>query len=244
MYDAIIYTHIPKCGGTSMRHYLNQLCSLNKVPTFRRYIPGYNGKSTNGNYYSLNPYQKSIFIWRKYKVVAMHVHYDFHKRQMPYCTKPFYMTIVREPLERLLSHYFFFNYTNGLLDCKGLHINQLSEDKLTAVLSSMNNVMVRYFLNSYHPANQSIGRKELKTAIKNARKYQFIGFLDTIENDIDKLDILLPNWIKQYTRFPTKNTTTIGQINKEPIRPEILARIEKTIELDKILYEEIKEHRR
>jgi len=145
-YDAFIFTHIPKCGGTSFRQFINETAKQNGVSRKARYIPGYNWLSVEKDYHRLDAAKQKRLINKRYRVIAMHVGYGWHHEAAPYLKAPFYYTILRRPVNRVLSHYQFFNKGKGRKGVKNIELQNLTNNKRKEVLMTSANLPIQYIL--------------------------------------------------------------------------------------------------
>ncbi|RUS72186.1 hypothetical protein EGW08_020051 [Elysia chlorotica] len=104
----IIYNRVPKTGSTSFLGIMDQLCKMNDFHTAHFYISRYMrvlGLADQRRFIT------KITNWEKMKPALYHGHaafMDFSKfgvKQLP-----IYINMVRDPLERLISHYYFLRY--------------------------------------------------------------------------------------------------------------------------------------
>ena len=208
-YDAFIFTHIPKCGGTSLRYFLNESAKQSGLPRRQRYIPGFNWLSVEKDYHRLNKAKQARFLTRTYKVVAMHVEYGWHYRAAPYMKSPFYYTMLRNPLDRVLSHYQFFNRGKGRRGVKGIDIHQLDKMKLDEVLSTSANLSIKYVLGNGIKGGE-VSSMMMDDALENLlNKYQAYGLLEEPELSINSLVNNWPNWLDSKLKLEHRNKSDI-----------------------------------
>lgn len=196
----------------SIRSYLNDSCQVSHIPWYRRYIPGHNWLGTSQNYYSLSPKQQRRLQRKPCRVWAMHVPYGWHT-VLQHCQRPYYMTIVRDPHQRVLSHYNFFFKGLGYAGFKGRPIHTLTEAELHQVLLPCSNVQAAYI--SGRSIKGGIATTEdMDIAKKNiVDKYQFVGRIEHLDHDILYLKDHVPSWLRMAETVPFKNTS----IHSDPI---------------------------
>jgi len=208
-YDAFIFTHIPKCGGTSLRYFLNESAKQSGVPRRKRYIPGFNWLSVEKDYHRLNKVKQAIFLNRSYKVIAMHVEYGWHLNAAPYMKSPFYYTMLRNPLDRVISHYQFFNKGKGRRGVKGIDIRELDKTKLDEVLSTSANLSVQYVIGRGINGGK-VTSMMMDDALDNLmNKYHAYGILEESEKSINSLMSNWPNWLSSTLTLEHKNKSAI-----------------------------------
>jgi len=111
----IIFIHLPKTGGTTMRSVLEQQyggAQIFKVPP-----PSATGKQKIDDFSKLPPEERDTF-----KVVYGHFDYGAHIGLEE--TNFTYFTILRNPVDRVISHYYFVKQRTN----HRLHKNVVSED--------------------------------------------------------------------------------------------------------------------
>ncbi|ALC39971.1 Hs2st [Drosophila busckii] len=104
----VLYNRVPKTGSTSFVNIAYDLCKLNKFHVLHINV------TANMHVLSL-PNQvmlaRNITKWHKMKPALYHGHMaflDFSKFQIAH--KPIYINLVRKPLDRLVSYYYFLRY--------------------------------------------------------------------------------------------------------------------------------------
>lgn len=104
----IIYNRVPKTGSTSFINLAYDLCKRNKFHVLHINI------TANMHVLSLQnqlDFVRNISGWHQIRPALYHGHMaylDFSKFGMP--AKPIYINIVRKPLDRLVSYYYFLRY--------------------------------------------------------------------------------------------------------------------------------------
>lgn len=150
-----IFYHIPKCGGTSARLALYDIF-IHKYNDAQIYLPqvhpnargrkcGYLGRNfTTPQQY--NQYVHGLGI--DYKVYLCHITRCVKTRCMP-ASDPVTMTLIRDPVDRLISHYHHFNVEEK----KQLPLNQFTKDMLHKLTLEYRDLMARYIIST--PGNFS-----------------------------------------------------------------------------------------
>lgn len=166
----ILFDHLPKCGGSTLNTYLEA-----HYPSRRTY-------STDG----WEP-EKSV---EEFKRFSKHKRYGFHlvKGHLanelidlahPECLK---ITVFREPVDRLVSHYFFAKETPRHYLYPKIHALALSlEAYIESGLSGeLRNWYTTHFTGLSLSEAEADPENSVKLAFDNvSRKYDVIGFLDS-----------------------------------------------------------------
>lgn len=233
-FDTFIFTHIPKCGGVSFRHYIYEAAVRSKIGTEKIYIPGENYLYINKNLLQLSKRELKRFRRKKIQILANHSYYNTHLLyDLPNFKNPFYYTILREPINRFISHYNFFNYKNGNQGCKGISLNDLPTEKLIAIAKKLGNVHTRYI--SGIDKLKEFGEKDALSIAKHNLEFGYADFsiLENIETDLIYLSNKSPEWLKiQPKDFPIMNQNKL----KVSLETSVLDIIRQYNQLDIALY--------
>ncbi len=234
IYNSFIYTHIPKCGGTSFRNYINDSAIASGVDKNTIYIPGCNGLSNDKNIPQLTDDELADVKKQKIKVLATHAQYNVENQYGLDIDKPFYFTILREPVARFISHYNFFYYKNGYDNLKGVMLNDIKKDKLIQLLKRISNIQVKYLSNIKHIKIVGLDNM-LKIAKYNLLyEYQCFGILEYINVSLDDLRKKSPDWINLQMDFPEANT---NKSSKYELDEEVIEIIRENHKHDISLYQ-------
>uniref|UniRef100_A0A1B0G230 Heparin sulfate O-sulfotransferase n=1 Tax=Glossina morsitans morsitans TaxID=37546 RepID=A0A1B0G230_GLOMM len=104
----VLYNRVPKTGSTSFVNIAYDLCKKNKFHVLHINV------TANMHVLSLPnqiTFVRNITKWHQMKPALYHGHMaflDFSKFQISH--KPIYINIVRKPLDRLVSYYYFLRY--------------------------------------------------------------------------------------------------------------------------------------
>lgn len=152
-----IFYHIPKCGGTTLRHFLYKIF-INKYNDNQIYLPqafpddyerichyaGANANLVNQEQYEHNlNMQRSLPFPPEYKVILCHVTRSIASKLV--CSSsanPTTMTVLRHPVLRLISHYNHFNHEEN----QKPHINELNKDTLARLCQQYGDLMCKYLI--------------------------------------------------------------------------------------------------
>lgn len=231
-YSSFIFTHIPKCGGTSFREFLNDSSEKSSIPITSRYIPGFNSIENEKNIPQLNEEELSQLRQLPLKMVACHSKFDVHNvYKLSNVKNPFYYTILREPLSRFISHYFFFYFKHNNADCKDIHLNDLPKDKLVQIVENLANIQTRWICNDDSAtAEQAIDKLN--------HTYGSFGLLEYFKESIEILLAYKPSWLTILDEMPFSNSNKSYDISQ--IEPSIIELINEYNATDTALYNEAK----
>ncbi len=235
-YDTFIFSHIPKCGGSSFRKHIIESCIASNISPSRVYAPGINGVKNNKNIPQLTPDELKDLREKDLRVIADHSLFNVHRKYKLKMSKPFYYTIFREPVERFVSHYNFFYRKLGYANCKGLSINDLDNTKRTRIIRSIADLHVNYITNTLTDKGRA-NKKLYILALNNLeRYYACFGLLNDMKKSLEILDKYSPDWINWRKGFPTENRNS-GNKGIGTIEPKIITQIQEINKFDMYLYE-------
>ena len=188
MRPALIFMHIPKCGGTTLKTILNRA-----VPESRRFRLGSDIAGSRVALAAL-PDSERLHI----DLLYGHLSYGWHELLFP--RQAWYFTIVREPVERVVSHY---NYVRSH-EWHYLH-SQVMDARMTVadyvesgITTEVNNGQVRQISGVEEIVQVPFGRSEvgygddhgalLERAWENIEHhFLLVGLLDRFDESLRRL---------------------------------------------------------
>ena len=202
------FIHIPKCGGTSFREYLNSASIAGGIQLYNIYLPGFNAVKTASNYNQLNIIQKYLFRRKPYKVIGMHASMNVFKTKTSLSDKPFSYTILREPVTRFLSHYYHFYFHQGAGGCKGIHLADLEPNKRHNLISHLSNLMIKYLISA--DLKSEIVAVDLENAKAQLAKLALFGILERMDESMICLRKKAPNWLSFAPQISRRNEKRVS----------------------------------
>lgn len=235
---AFIYTHVPKCGGTSFRNYIFTRANEADIDHSRLHVPGFGGIENDKNLDQMSPEELNSLRKHGLLVLADHSPFNGHKFHDIEIVNPFFYTILRDPYARFMSHYNFFYYHLGYSGCQGKQLSDLDAKTLDAVLDQLSNVQVK-FLAGYDDRGdkEKMPIDQLYYVAKYNLKYRMgaVGILERLEESLNYLCDIGPVWLRdKKLNMEKKNVTK--RVEKDSISDELNQRIFKCIEQDIKLY--------
>lgn len=216
MKSLVIFMHIPKTGGTTLANILE-----------KQYPQGQVLRVPFGNLHTLKQQLKGS------KPAAVHGHHPFGLHEL-YQGSFHYITMLRDPVDRIISNYYYAAENPG----NPMHrkLNQLSfeefimskDEKLQYRISNM---QTSFAAGKRTPAIANVD--DLELAMENLqRHFSVIGITDMFTESIEVMKKVL-GW--QDVSFQPKNRTKKRPAIEE-IKPEILESIQEKNQLDYKLY--------
>ena len=202
------FYHIEKCGGTSLRIIL-----LNYFKNFIHNSLIY--FSDNYNNINLLSDDHYIELYKIYgdnildnkKFILCHSNLDVEKY---YFNNLFSFTVVRNPIDRIISHYYHFDYSNYKVK-----LHELPNDILKRYIIGNGNLMVHRMSNgiclqeNYYTDNKLIIDAYM-IALNNIKKISYIMILENFNEDIVELN----NKLNKYFNVEYKFNIQYENINK------------------------------
>lgn len=207
-YDGFVFTHIPKCGGSSLRRLVYDSAIASDLNTSQIHIPGEGGLSHDKNVRQLSTSEFQNLKTRDIKILADHSKLDLELYRELGMHNPFIITVFRAPFERFLSHYNFFYKKVGHGKLKGKNIQSLPISQLETIIKRQANVMSAYLVNEDPGVKNTqmfISRlTEIETTIRT--KIHVFGTLEDVQDCIQKIGMTKPDWLKWDSKLSQINT--------------------------------------
>ena len=229
IFPNFIFYHIEKCAGSSFRmilyNYFRNIYRKKQI-----FVP------ENGNdiIYNFMPYHINFikndnhFDFHNLKVILSHIRYNNFPEINKRCK--FKFTIVRDPCDRLISHYYFFDYKKynyTKIDDLSLEDFNLYCNKYSKYIASCLGCVDKY--------NNILNNDKID---KRLSEFNFIIVLKNIDNEIKYFNNLLNKHFKiNHKLLLLKNNVNK---NKKTVKKSIINKIKIICKDDYIIYNKIK----
>ncbi|GAG55438.1 unnamed protein product, partial [marine sediment metagenome] len=224
--SSFVFIHIHKCGGSSLRKIINntflKMCDADSI-----FIPTCN-KIPNEKILNVKEYLNATT--NEYKVYACHENYDFMVTRILKSGKtlPFICTLLRDPVERLISHYEFFTREEN-----NISLEKLPPDRLKNYCIQLGNLMVRKM--GYMSGEENSLDEMLVRAKNRLENIDLFGFVEDFDVFINKLNKINPYGLHfEDSVFINKNS------NKKLYSDDFKAKIRPYCKWDIELYDHAK----
>ena len=219
----IVFDHFPKTGGRTIYHLLKQFVGAERISLFAENVP-------LGNYLKSN---------RRFDVISGH----FHPHPGAFNTSFFWITILRNPLDRVLSEYYFFRENVSLTPGKmPVYVTFAKNHDFAEYINypdffgSTQNAQAKHFASYVTRDTGSLSDDDLYQAAHNAlNQFDIVG----VTNKLDDFLICLcyeNNW-KLPDEIPRINVTN-KRVSVQELPPEIKKQLEHQNHIDQRLFSE------
>ncbi|XP_058988128.1 heparin sulfate O-sulfotransferase [Musca domestica] len=243
----VLYNRVPKTGSTSFVNIAYDLCKRNRFHVLHINITANSHVLSLPNQVS---FARNVTKWHEMKPALYHGHVaylDFSKFQISH--NPIYINLVRKPLDRLVSYYYFLrygdNYRPNLVRKKAG--NKITFDecvKLKQPDCDPKNMWLQipffcgHAAECWEPGSQW-ALNEAKNNLVN--KYFLVGVTEQMEDFVDLLEKSLPRMFhgfREYYQHSNKSHLR-NTLNKRPPSEETVAAImeSKIWKMENELYE-------
>ena len=232
------FLHIPKCGGTSITAALSSCYeTVSLIPPYKRTdaIAGLNsvaslhGADVSG--LELGDYREQILFYFLSIPSLRYVggHYTFSEKAYRAFSKDWcFVTMLRHPVSRWFSHYFFNRYKEGD-HCK-------TEEDLRSFVDSKSGQQMGHFYTYYltgEGKTEAVPAETVDKAIENLKKFSVVGCLEHSDIFVQQFEELQ----KVKLNIKTTNINPLGRSRQEEqISDEIRAKVVKICEPDIKIY--------
>ena len=226
--DVLIYNRIPKTGSTSLMHLPYKLYKNNHLNVMFVNISGGPTSYTMSTKNQIN-FVHNITQWTARHPAIFHGHFayvDVDKFKAETGAKTAYINVIRQPIERLISYYYFLRYGD---DFRINKIRSKMGDKVTFDECVANRqpdcdprklwLQVPWFCGHsrrcWSPPGNSWALEQAKQNLVN--KYWLVGVTEELDTFIEVLEWMLPKFFEGATDLYKRE----GEIGKNHIRKTI-----------------------
>ncbi|XP_022910986.1 heparin sulfate O-sulfotransferase [Onthophagus taurus] len=242
----VIYNRVPKTGSTSFVGVAYDLCKKNNFHVIHVNITANNHRLSLPNQYKL---VNNITKWSDMKPALYHGHFaylDFTKFSKH---KPMYINIIRKPLDRLVSYYYFLRYGDDFRPhlVRRKHGDTMTFDECVSKSQpdcDPNNMWLQipffcgHTANCLKPGNKWALQEAKKNLINN---YLLVGVTEDIESFINILELTIPRlFIGAMDYFNHSNKSNLRKTaHKEAPTEETVKKIQNSVvwQMENELYE-------
>lgn len=225
--QTVIFLHIPKAAGSTLNTIIERQYRSNTIFTIK-------DLRISINKLKKLPESKK----EKFKVLRGHMGFGLDTFLPQPST---YVTLLRDPVERIISHYYFVlrspkHYLYKTVRTSGMSLKDYAS---VGVSLELDNGQMRLIAGNRGEENQGIGFghctiEMLERAKRNLRdRFAVVGLAE----EFDKTLTLLKQAFRWDNTFYTKQNVTESRPSKRDISTEVLQTIQKHNEFDVELYE-------
>ena len=219
MKQKILFDHIPKSAGTSLIHALGRLfCESSPLTHF-----------SNQHASTINEMKGSLFI-------GGHFWFKPHEKLDP---SRYYCTVLRDPVDRFISQYFFNREISAELieggNCKDLRLMDpqvIASNKFSLLeylvssdselINSYSNIQAKHFAQRFCDSPSLLSDKDLlDAAISSLEEYDLVGMYDQLQEFIDRIS---QDFNRESVPLGSFNRTA-GRVATREVLPEILSKL-------------------
>jgi hypothetical protein len=223
--QAVIFIHIPKAGGTTLQRIIEKQYQTNNIFTIKaKYF-----------YESIEEFKNLPEVRRReIRLLKGHMFFGLHKFLPMPCS---YITILRNPIERIISHYYYvIQHPNHYLHQDVIsHKMSLKDYVCSGISTELDNGQTRLLSGLEDPIDFGQCSVDILENAKNNLKYHFavVGVLEKFNETLilmkKKFGWKLPLYIRANRTRSRPKSNTLSQ--------ETLKAITKYNQLDIQLYE-------
>lgn len=222
----IIFTHVPRSGGTTLVSVMGR--QYKKDDQFFFYVREKSGNTDEAlAEFSNMPESRRMQM----KLLQGHTSFGIHEDYKDYT----YITLLRDPVERVISYYYYIlklpgHYLHNILMANKMKLEGFADSGLSAELD---NIQTRQISGIHLKSHEKCDRHMLETAKHNLISYYKIF---GITERFDETLLLLRQHFGWNYPFYTPLNIIQNKPGRDQITPRALALIEKTNSFDIELY--------
>ncbi|KAL6069148.1 hypothetical protein QOT17_007686 [Balamuthia mandrillaris] len=232
---AIYYLHIEKSGGSNMWDFFRENEAGRSINTrFPEQLGGFQLGFKDKHYLNKKQIETARSLFLPSKVIIGHFVYGIHELtpERPYM----YITMFREPLDRLVSQYHFWQQVYGKRH--GIDFHDFLTNTSKPAAPHKDNLMTKVLCSTktYRTPRGNLTYHDLLCSMRNLRDFSVVLMTEQYE-----LSLLILRktfgWTKgQYLAKEPRNATGKHQRERDKQPPEIIAAAEPILRYDDYLY--------
>jgi len=225
----ILFDHLPKCGGTSLNVYLEAHYPRRKTFSINGINP-----TASVEYFKNLPQRKR----HGYDLVKGHFAHELINYAHPECLR---VTVLREPVDRIISHYYYAKRTQSHYLYSKIHSSKMSLEEYAT--SDLSGELRNWYTTHFSGLTVDAAELNPEESITNAvdvliNRYDIIGFLDNFSSFTENLRNQAGLRYKYQNR---KVNVTQARPALNDVPQSVITKIKKVNHLDIALYRKVKD---
>jgi hypothetical protein len=224
----IFFLHLPKCGGSSIREALSTVCPDEKIAALN---PHASRRAAEARGEDMLRYRALLlpYYMAREDVQVLTGHFSWSTEAYEHFGDDWsYVTLLRDPVQRWFSHYFYDRYKS--------HSDHFKiEDGLDTFLASdrareMGNLYARRLTDPTHREASDV----VKQAKENLDKFDIVGVVEHIDNFVSRLS----NQAETKVEVSKKNESPSQERKKNALKDEkYVGKVREICKKDKMIYD-------
>jgi len=230
MQQILIFLHIPKAGGNTLKSILNEQYREDERLRIYTY-PHFSKDKGIERLKKLSIEEKS-----KLKLIYGHFAFGIHKYLS---AEAKYITFLRNPVDRIISHFYYVKKHNVKEHIKNMEGDTFEEYLEKGLQYELNNGMTRLLCSEEKiQKGSTVTRDDLETAKRNIEKYfSFVGVLEEFHKGL----MILNNMLGWGNALIYKRKNVTEHPKREEFPKHVINKIIQMNKLDIELYKYVRE---